>query len=56
MKLTKNQGNAKQKPEAGLLLFDNYPHSSSTLLYKNNRKYSKISKRTSVSAFMRLYD
>ena len=31
MKLAKNQANAKQNPQAELLLFQNYPHSSSTL-------------------------
>ena len=29
LKLTKNQANAKQHPEAELLLFENYSHSSS---------------------------
>ena len=37
----KNQANAKQNPEAELLLFENYSHSSSTLSSKNNRTYSK---------------
>ena len=37
IKLAKAQANAKQKPEAELLLFDNYSHSSSTLSSKNNR-------------------
>ena len=31
----KNQANAKQHPEAELLLFENYSHSSSMLLSKN---------------------
>ena len=35
----KNQANAKQQPEAKLLLFENYLHSSSTTLSKNNRTY-----------------
>ena len=41
MKLAKNQANAKQHPEAELLLFENYSHSSSTLSSKNNRTYSE---------------
>ena len=36
-KIGKKLHNAKQHPEAELLLFENYSHSSS----KNNRKYSK---------------
>ena len=40
-KLTKNQANATQHPEAELLLFENYLHSSSTLLSKNNTTHSK---------------
>ena len=57
MKLAKNQANAKQHPEAELWLFGNYSYSLSTLLSKSDRTYSKkISKRTSVSVFLRLYD
>ena len=41
LKLVKNQANAKQHPEAKLLTFENYSHSSSTLSIKNNRTYSK---------------
>ena len=41
LKLAKNQANAKQQPEAELLLFENYSHSSSTLSSKNYRTYSK---------------
>ena len=41
LKLAKNQANAKQHPEAELLLFEIYSHSSSTLSSKNNRTYSK---------------
>ena len=37
----KNQANAKQNPEAELLLFENYSHSSSKLSCKNNGTYSK---------------
>ena len=37
----KNQANSKQHSEAELLLFENHSLSSSTLLYKNNRTYSK---------------
>ena len=40
LKLPKNQVNTKQHPEAQLELFENYPHSSSTLS-QNNRRYSK---------------
>ena len=39
--MAKNQAKAKQHPEAELLLFENYSHSSSTLSSKNNRTYSK---------------
>ena len=41
LKLAKNQANAKPQPEAELLLFENYSHSSSKLSSKNNRTYSK---------------
>ena len=41
LKLEKNQANAKQHPEAELLLFENYSHSSFTLSSRNNRTYSK---------------
>ena len=41
LKLPKNQANAKQQPEAELLLFENYSHSSSMLSSKNDRTYSK---------------
>ena len=42
LKLAKNQANAKQHSEAGLLLFDeNCSNSWCTLLSKNNRAYSK---------------
>ena len=41
LKLAKNRANAKQHPEAELLLFENYSHSSSTLSSKINRVYSK---------------
>ena len=48
LKLAENQADAKQHPEAELLLYENYSHStyshsnySSTLLSKNNRAYSK---------------
>ena len=39
--LAKCQANAKQHPEAELLLFENYSHSSFTLSSKNNSTYSK---------------
>ena len=41
MKLPKNQANAKQHPEAELMLFGNYSHSSPTSSSKNNKIYSK---------------
>ena len=41
LKLGKNQANVKQHHGAELLLFENYLHSSSTSLSKNNRAYSK---------------
>ena len=41
LKLAKNQASAKQHPGAELLLTENYSHSLSTLLSKNNRVYSK---------------
>ena len=41
LKLAKNQANAKQHPEAELLVFENYSHSSSTLSSENNRAYSE---------------
>ena len=34
LKLAKNQANAKQQPEAELLLFEKYSQSSSTLSFK----------------------
>ena len=37
LKFAKNQANAKQHPEAELLLFENYSYSSSTLSSKNSR-------------------
>ena len=37
LKFAKNQANAKQHPEAELLLFGNYSYSSSTLSSKNSR-------------------
>ena len=37
LKLAKNQANAKQQPEAELLLFRNYSYSLSTLSSKNNK-------------------
>ena len=41
LKLAKSQTNAKQHPEAELLLFENYLHSLSTLSSKSNGTYSK---------------
>ena len=57
LKLEKNQANSKQHPEADLLLFENYSLPLSTLSPKNNKNYfKKMSKRTIVFVFMRLYD
>ena len=53
--LAKNQANAMQHPEAELLLFRNYSHSSLTLSSKNNWTYSEnIRKWTIASVFIRL--
>ena len=41
LKLVKNQGKAKEHPEAELLLLENYSLTSSSLSSKNNRRYSK---------------
>ena len=41
LKLAKNQAKAKQLSKVELLLNENYSRSSSTLLSKNNRTYSK---------------
>ena len=41
LKLAENQANGKEHPEAELLIYENYSHSSSTLSSKNNKTYSK---------------
>ena len=41
LKLAKKQGNAKQHPEAELLLFENDSHSLSTLSSRNNGAHFK---------------
>ena len=41
LKMVKNLANGKQHPEAKILLFEDYSHSSSTLPSKNNGTYSK---------------
>ena len=41
LKLAKNQANAKQHPQAELLPFENYSHSTSTLSSKNDWTYPK---------------
>ena len=41
LKLAKNQANAKPHPEAEVLLFENYSHSSPMLSSKSNRTHSK---------------
>ena len=56
LQLTKNQVNFKQLPEAELLLFKNYSHSSFTLLSKMIKHIVKIGKRTNLSVFMILYN
>ena len=40
LKLAKKQANAKQHPEAELLLFENYSHSLYTLSFKYNGTYN----------------
>ena len=52
--LGKNQANAKQHPEAKLLPSENYWHSSSRYHLTITGHILKISKRTSMSVFMRL--
>ena len=51
LKLAKNQANAKQHHEAELLQFENYSHSSSTLLSKNNMAYSKNNQKNKCVSF-----
>ena len=41
LKLVKNHAKPKEHPEAELLLFQDYSLFLSTLLFKNNRRYSK---------------
>ena len=55
LKLAKNQANAKQHPEAELLLFENYSHFSSTLSSKSNRTYSKKQAKEQVCLYLRDY-
>ena len=55
LKLTKNQAKAKNLSEAELLLFENYPLSSSILSSKTNMCYLKNVQKTSVCVLMRLY-
>ena len=54
LKLTKNQANTKQHPEAELFPFVNYSQFPSMLSSKNNTTHWKIRKRTSASVFIRL--
>ena len=49
LRLPEIQAKAKQHPEAELLLFENYSLSSSTLSYKNNKRYSKILHRYDIN-------
>ena len=52
LKLTKDQENAKQHPEAELLLFENHSHSLSTLSYNNNKIYSKKQAKEQVCLYL----
>ena len=52
--LAKNQTNATQHPEAELLQFENYSHSSSRH-HPKKRRILKNKQKTSASVFMRLY-
>ena len=54
LKLAKNLSNAKQHPEAELLLFENYSHSSSTLLSKSNKTYKPKNKCVRIYEIIRL--
>ena len=56
MKSAKDQVNAKQYPEAELLLFENYSDSSSKLSSKTKGYILKNKQKKSMSAFIRLYD
>ena len=49
--MAKNQANAKQHPEAELLLFEDYSHSLSKLSSKNNWIYSKKKARERVCLY-----
>ena len=51
LKLAKNQVNAKQHPEAEILLFENYSHYSSTLSSKNSWIYSTKQVKEQVCLF-----
>ena len=51
LKLVKNQGKAKEHPEAELLLLENYSLTSSLLSSKNDRRYSKKNYKKEVSLF-----
>ena len=53
--MVKNQANARQHPEAELLLFENYSHSLSTLSSKNDRTSSKKQANEQVCLFSRDY-
>ena len=52
----KKLGKAKQHPEAEYSPFDNYSLSSSTLSFKNNRRYSKKCTERSAPVLMTLND
>ena len=43
--MAKNQASTKQHPEAELLLFEHYSHSSSTLSYKNKGRIPEKKKK-----------
>ena len=56
LKLAKNQAEAKQHPEAELLLFENHSLSSFLLSSKNKRRHSKSVQKASLYVLKRLYD
>ena len=47
----KNQGKAKQHPDAELLVFENYSFSSSTLSSKKNKRHSKSVPKKQIRLF-----
>ena len=55
LKFAKYQANAKYHPEAKPLLVENYSLSSSTLLSKNNKTYSKKQAKEEVCLYSWYY-